>query len=476
MPHPTRRWLLGTALAAALLLAAVWRQPWRARPAPAPTATIAALRPTATAATVPDRLALPTAPTAAVALPTPAPATPTPPADAGLRAAAGLLYVGILDDRPGIVAVGPDGARRLLAVGRYAALAWSPDGARFAALGGDGYEQLALFAADGRPLARYPLRAGTACDLRWSPDARFVACIPAYPFQGRERTTIAIADEGGLREALIPPVVRAEFLGWPAPGVLGLVAYPEEWPYAAAEVWTVRLADGAVEPLIAGDFLPLGWSPDGARLLALGGRQLRNGNIQPTEPVFTELIAVDPADGTRRTLARADDLARIPIIAAPAARHWFTAGSPSPDGQHLALWLASEPSSTIPGPPGPPGGDTLVLLALDATGTSATIVAARLDGGLGPGLGWSPDGQRLAYPRYDRPFGTPALAILARTTPIFRTYPLGSGGPSTVAWSPDRRRFAYTSPQGLTLADTDDAPPLLLDLYGRAPAWRPAPR
>ena len=481
-PAP-RRWPVPATLVVVALLLGGWWQPWRTRGVPpaSPTPQIAPA-PTGTPAQPPDRLTLPT-PLRPI---TPSPVRPLVSAPVRSVTPGLLLYLGRLDGPPGIVAVNAAGGdRRLLAPGVYVALAWSPDGARFAALGGNGYEQLAIFAADGRPLARYPVRAGTQCDLRWSPDSRTLTCVPTYPFQGQERTTFLIADDNGLRSVLLPPVVRTAILGWPRPGVLGLVALPEEWPYAAAEVWLVDLASGAARRLIQGDFSPLGWAADGATLLVLGGRQPRGGTVQPGEPVFTELIAIDTTDtivtsgtasGARRTLTQAFQLARDTIGSDPLTRRWFSSGTLSPTGRELALWIARDAPRGAPATPNLMAEVALVLLDLRDTGDPAMTRFARPDGGTGVGYGWSPDGRAFALPRYRQPDGELALEIVIPADPIPQVYPLSSREGAAISWSPDGRWFAYNSPTGLAIADVGTANSAILDPEGRAPAWRPAAR
>lgn len=475
-----RGWLLAAPLLLLCALLVAWRQPWRAgADPPRPLATPEASPPpaTATAARMPDRVALPpTAPIALSPAATPGPAIPTRPG--GIPSAAGsLIYLGRSGDTAGIIAANADGsARRLIAPGLYVALAWSPDGGRFAALGGDGYEQIALFAADGRPLARYPVPAGTQCDLRWSPDGNYVVCSPTYPFLGRERAAVLIADEAGLREAVVPPVVRTAFLGWPAPGVLGLLGLPEEWPYAASEVWLVDLAVGEVRRLIQGDFWPLGWSADRTALLALGGRQPRGGLIQPGEPVFTELIAVDLATGQRRVVERAFNLARPTVGVNPITRAWFSYATLSPGGGQLALWIARE------SPPGSPTvaqaatAPSLVMLILRDSGDLATVTAALSDATLGVNQSWSPDGLRLAIVRHSGPTGGLTLAITSTSGGGLQPFRMDGRGETDVVWSADSRWFAYAAPEGLAVAGIGGPDIALLDPDGRAPAWRPAPR
>lgn len=473
-----RRWPLVAAVLLLCALLVAWRQPWRVSgeprrtaPGPAPSAMPAP----GTPARLPDQIALPsTTPAAAPPLAPAGPSATTAPWGAAVPPEAGsLIYLGRLDGLPGIIAANADGSeRRLLVHGVYIALAWSPDGRRFAALGGTGYEQIAIFDATGRPLARYPARAGTQCDLRWSPDARFVVCSPTYPFLGRERTTILIADESGMREARVPPVVRTAFLGWPDPGVLGLVALPEEWPYAAAEVWLISLDDGEGRRLIQGDFLPLGWSADSRALLVLGGRQPRGGAFQPGEPVFTELIAVDVGTGERRILEQAFRLARSTIGGDPATRHWFFAGTLDPSGRQLALWIAREEPRGAPASPDLSHELVLIILTLREGGDLGMTRLARLDGGTGVSHGWSPDGRALALPRYSQPHGEIALEIVEGSAAP-GVYPVSDRAGAGITWAPDGRWFAYHAPQGLAIARVGSPAIAILDPDGRAPAWRP---
>lgn len=473
-----RRLLVLAALLAVAVLAVGWWRPWRVSgqpPGPTPRPTLVSSLPTSTAGAIPDRLIEPTAsPTVAALLPAATPATPPPAATPAPGDAGGLIYLGRFNGRPGIVAANGDGSgRRLIAPGVYLALAWSPDGARFAALGGIDHEQIAIFDGAGRPLARHALRPGTDCELRWSPDSRFVVCVPLYPFQGRERTSILIADEAGVREVLVPPVVRTSFLGWPRPGVLGLLALPEEWPYAAAEVWQIDLASGDVRRLIQGDFWPLGWSADGRALLALGGRQPRGGTVQSGEPVFTELIAVDTANGERRTLERAHQLALTLPGPLPAGRYWFSNGTLSPTGGQIALWLSGEPTSDSPGAVNSASQPTLAMIVLRDTGEIATISAVKRNVASVSRAGWSPDGLKLALPGYDRQNGARSLEIVTVIAGGTLNYRMSGNDDVFIAWSTDGRRFAFVTLQGLAVASVGDPGTSLIDPEGRAPAWRP---
>jgi hypothetical protein len=251
---------------------------------------------------------------------------------------------------------------------------------------------------------------------------------------------------------------------------------PEEWPYAAAEVWQVDLASGDVRRLTQGDFLPLGWSADGRLLLALGGRQPRGGGVQPGEPVFTELIAVDGDSGERRTLERADRAARMLVGTAPGMRSWFNFATLSPNGYHLALWVVQEPLAGTPGTPGPVDAALLAILSLNVDGTPSAIGAVRPADGGGFSYGWSPDGQRLAVPGYAPTSGERVLTILDRVNAVPSLYPLANAGDPAVTWSSDGRWFAYVGPQGLAIAAASTTSAIVLDSEGRAPAWRPTVR
>ena len=69
-----------------------------------------------------------------------------------------LLYIGSQAGRLGIMAASADGHDKgLIVVGNYSQIAWSPKGDRFAAIGRleNLTYQVAIFAPDGRAIARY---------------------------------------------------------------------------------------------------------------------------------------------------------------------------------------------------------------------------------------------------------------------------------------------------------------------------------
>src|SRR4051794_32905797 len=125
---------------------------------PAPPTPTPTPRPTPTPTVAPVRVALPTATIGG----TPTVSTSSTPFSASdPRRAGALIYAGKLAGRAGVVAVRAGGGSQLLTEGIYTQLAWAPDGSRFVAAGplpGEPVRtQVALFAFNGRPIARFPI-------------------------------------------------------------------------------------------------------------------------------------------------------------------------------------------------------------------------------------------------------------------------------------------------------------------------------
>lgn len=454
-------------------------------PTPRPTPTLA---PTLAPSGSPRPVSLPTpaSPAATVA----APATPRPaPA---LRDAGSLLCLGALAGAAGIIAVDADGGDpRLLAPGAYDALDWTPDGDRFAATGplaiGGSATQVALFAADGRALARFPLEGSVIAPPRWSPDgARLVCHLLTVAAVTGANPTLApgatlLVDAAGVRAVDAP----ADLIpwGWTPTGRLALLTVTERATgrVDAANpriVWTVNAAGGDLRREAGGAFYPLGWSADGATLYAAGA--LRDSGLPGyVVPLPSALLAIDTRTGDERVVVTAAALAGVPGAATPApgAVHTFGGWSLAPGGAACALWVQAGHGAGTP--VSAPVAQETALVLVDAAGRP--LARAAMPAGLPVfELAWAPVGVALAY-------SGPAIGAVGDEVRILAAggapplaYPLAGTGPSrrgTLAWSPDGRWLAHPGQGGLTIAATGGpAWSTALGLVGTNPAWRPGTR
>jgi dipeptidyl aminopeptidase/acylaminoacyl peptidase len=321
---------LGVVLALTLVLA--WWRPWAAevpsRPQPV------ALVPTATPIVVPvaTRTPEPEATAAATpARPVALPATPmmvATPAHGAPRAPGVLLYSGSVGGEAGIVAASADGRERELIVeGEYAQIAWSPAGDRFAAVGrlDERTQQVAIFAPDGRALARYPFAGGVERIL-WSPDGGVLACA-VQPLAQNSASGSApgdiwlISGEGEPQRVELPEHRRVVPLSWTDGRQVAIAGYDATSGEFA--LWVVSRTGRNVVRAASGTFLPLGVLADGNTALVAGG------------------LVGDPASGGSLNVPRPRSRR---LTCAPASdgrwsrpRTWGSASSDRPTGQHPAV-------------------------------------------------------------------------------------------------------------------------------------------
>jgi hypothetical protein len=440
----------------------------------------------------------PTPPAVQAALPaTPPPATPiaaTPgpalaPRDAGL-----LLYTGQLAGRDGIIAVNADGSeRRLLTPGFYDGLTWAPDGSRFAAVGlttkYGSTNQVAIFKADGTPLARFPLEATLTDRLDWSPDARHLLCRVFSVAPGAPNAPVAwvLGDDGARQVALpfrrrAPGSGRLDVWGWTPRGRLAFISYtgftngatPGSAP--PRTLWTVTAAGS--DPLLVarGNFRLLAWSADETILYALGlDRSIQDAPFYGAT-VATALLVINVTNGGQsRALVTADELApQFPDPATdPAATRWLDQASIAPVGGAFAVVL------TIQSPGGTPTTtqtpDRIVVL-FDWTGQ--IVASERVAANYPAAFTWSSDGNRVAYALSIGRSSAHEVHLLAPGVVQPLVYPLNNLSLSSIywppQWSPDSRWLAYPGPDGLTLASA--TPPARTAVLAReinSAAWRP---
>jgi Tol biopolymer transport system component len=376
-----------------------------------------------------------------------------------------LLYTGTLDGRRGIILADlATGAQRLLTGGHYGSLAWSPDGARFAALGLATSEvptqQVAIFGADGRAQARYPipLSQNPSGRLLWSPDGRTLLYAYSDPVTGRPISWLV--DEAGQRT--VEPFVGAWPWHWTPAGRLAFVVQEGgSGAQAITAVWTVDARGDDSRREVAGAFLPLAWSADGATIVAGGGLQPFPDPSSRQSFLPTELVVIDRATGSRQTLPF--------LSAAEIGAVWITRLVSTPDASLFALVLREARGGT------PTAGTMNTLVTLERGGRRRARATPWSDLYSPRILDWSPDGRHLVYDasgpggreiRVAAPFGDTAAAYPARVPAALLL---------RAAWSPDGRWLAFTDSGGITLVPGDPTQEraYILTADGDAPAWRP---
>lgn len=473
-----RRPVALAALAAALVFALAWWRPWRA-PAPAPRLvprpTVAAsAAPTITRA--PQRIALPTA--------RPPGATPvavaTPPLAAtpvGGSAASVLYYLGLSEGFTGIVAVNADGTgRRLIAPGIYDTLAVSPDGSRFAAVGSlpDGSErQLAIFAADGRALARYPLGRNAGGPPSWSPSGKYLltSFVPVAPAASRWETWVY--GDGGARQ-IAPPANADDPIpyGWTRDDRLAYLIGEDRAQVHSRTLLTTDATGGDPQRHYEGSFVALGWSGDGADFYALN-----YDSLGTPDAALTQLIAIELPWGTVRRLAGADELAARALGAPNVPDSYrFAFAQLAPDGTILALGLDRRSRAATPDPRAPQGAEAIVFLR--TYGQIAGVATLPPGARRGPGA-WSADGSRFALLVEGERGGDGLLLAFEVSGARLAAFDIARvyvGILPQLALSPDGRYLSYANASGITVAALDPPRSTPIAPGGTAPVWHPPPR
>lgn len=361
------------------------------------------------------------------------------------------------------------GAQQLLVSGRYESPAWSPEGARFAALGvatpQTQTQQLAIFAADGRALARYPIPLTQRLSglLAWSPDSR--ALLYRFTDSLTGRPLAWIVDETGQRSLDLGP--GATPWGWTPDSRFAYFVREggngASNPESIVAVWTMTAAGGDPRREAAGPFLPLEWSTSGTDLYVSSG--LRAYPAATGQSIFlpTTLVAIDVASGVRRTLVD---------LGMPGGAMWLGGVAIAPDGGPIAVVRRK----TIGGTWTPNDPSDLWIVDEGGRGIAQTSPWSELSG---PNwLVWSPDGRHLSYdapgpdghevrilaPFADKEVAYPAT-IMAERVP-------------GLAWSPDGRWIAYTDRNTLRLAlgETTQERSYQITADGNFPAWQPEGR
>ena len=229
-------------------------------------------------------------------------------------------------------------------------------------------------------------------------------------------------------------------------------------PEAQLEAWR-RLGRAETHLLGCAEPHELAWSPDGS-LLAYSCA----GHIYTIRP-----------DGSGRRLLRTGT----------ASAHW---PAWSPDGRRIAFSTQSAPGVYIGGGPSGIPPHTWVrsaIYAVDLDGSHRQLVARA-----GAAPDWSPDGTTIAY---SAPACTGPQRERARTrlvtpdgrdvTPDSTGGRCGGVGPAHAipAWSPDGRRLAITSWNGLYVMDAEGSNVIAIGgtdagTFGHArPLWQPNP-
>jgi dipeptidyl aminopeptidase/acylaminoacyl peptidase len=243
---------------------------------------------------------------------------------------------------------------------------WSPDGARIAYAARDG-EGLQLFVRwiGGAQSARVTSFPGDPQALAWSPDGTKLAYIATVAGEGTKLGTQPPKPEGAKWAEPLTIIDRVNYRndgpGYVKPGY--------------DHLFVVGADGGAARQLTYGKFDdggPLSWTPDGRSIVFAAIR----GPAADRQVMNSDVIAVDAASGTMRTLTTRDGPDAQPRV--------------SPDGSKIA-WLGFDDKRR--------SYENTQLYVGDRDAASPRSLTSTLDRAIEDAV-WSADGRSL-YASYD---------------------------------------------------------------------------
>ncbi|RZT54693.1 dipeptidyl aminopeptidase/acylaminoacyl peptidase [Sphingomonas sp. BK036] len=243
---------------------------------------------------------------------------------------------------------------------------WSPDGARMAYVAPDGDgSQLFVRWLSGTTSARITSFPGDPQALAWSPDGTRLAYIATVAGEGTKLGAAPAKPEGAKWAEPLTIIDRVNYRndgpGYVKPGY--------------DHLFVVGADGGAARQLTYGKFDdggPLSWTPDGRSIVFAAIR----GPAADRQVMNSDVIAVDAASGTMRTLTTRDGPDAKPRV--------------SPDGAKIA-WLGFDDKRR--------SYENTQLYVGDRDAAAPRSLTATLDRGIEDAV-WAADGRSL-YASYD---------------------------------------------------------------------------
>jgi Tol biopolymer transport system component len=352
-------------------------------------------------------------------------------------------------------AVAADGSRVVGLGVTGAAPEWSPDGTRIAFHAG-GDIQVAHVTQDLQVLRVDRVTAGRS--PTWSPDGARLAYVDVYG-------DLWVIEAGGGTPERLAPGLAAEDPDWSPDGRRIAVA-------SGADLWTVDLATGTAERLLAGASQPA-WSPSGGRLAYSAGGDVRALDLASGG---TATLAGGPGSETAPTWAPVPGAAPRSyapgVEAGHAGRIAFTRGGEiyvmNPGGGDLRRLTHNDvvdgQPAWAPPVPGLPArlaftrGGHIRIMRADGSGVRRLTHAL----GLHRSPAWSPDGTAIAFTRI--PPGGAAQVWIAEVNGggERRVSPAGPGAYANPSWSADGSKLAFERVDTSVLIPPNE-PPVKLD-------------
>ena len=273
----------------------------------------------------------------------------------------------------------------------------------------------------------------------WSPDGRAIAYVvdpdpsagcPYASCTSRFELWVMGAGGGNARKLARGVVGRPPPIWSPDGRTIAFEHVPQH--IAGSDVYTIRRDGTHLRRLTRTPWeedTPAGWSPDGNKLVFVHW---------PLKTASTHLYVTDADGSGQRRLTHLE----------PSEASW------SPDGTTIAV-------TTFDG-----------LFAVGADGRGPRKLFSTPQGAIG-GIGWSPDGQRIAFGVEGR-FAVVDVGGRVLVPPEQGGYGWDANYELHASWSPDGQAVAYERPAGgIDLVRGNGSEWRRLAMCGKDPAWSP---
>jgi TolB protein len=273
-----------------------------------------------------------------------------------------IAFMSVRDENWEIYTINPDGSELTRLTDHEAKdsfPSWAPDGRSIAFVSGrDGEDQIYVMDPDGSNLQKLTDAPGEKESFNWAPDGRSIAFASG---RDDENQIYVVDSDGSNLQKLTDGAGKRKSFSWSPDGNrLAFVMF-------SGKYWHIHILDrrsGKITQLCRGD--SPAWSPDGSKILAIGGQ-------------LAALGVIDVDGGKSRPLIQADSPSVVGVFC--AAPRW------SPDGKFVAFAQSTAEKSDAP-----PGQEMDVYIVNQDGKKPRRLTDSR---GFEVPLGFSPDGKSI---------------------------------------------------------------------------------